>query len=386
MARFAVFNSQASSPNQGAGSATVQAQARPTLNRSRITIEDVARAASVSRQTVSRVINRSPRVSEAARERVEAAIAELGYVPNAAARRMGGARSYTLLAVIERGATAAGAGARTGRLPLDGMLLAGLDRCAASGYHLLFEQVERETAASVAQLGRALTALSPDGVILTPPLEERGDLREAIEARGIALECLGERVEFGHTVPGIDDGALGEAATQHLLELGHRQIGFITGSADAQRSERRVAGYRRAMAKKGSRAHRHFTGDGRSGFDQTLGLARSWLVPTIRPTAIIAETEEVAVAILDVARDLNLAVPHDLSLISLEERASLARARPPITALFQPYERLFAEACEKLIAGADGREPDPSSGTKADLNPPHELVERQSVARAPRAV
>ncbi|MEO0872873.1 MAG: LacI family DNA-binding transcriptional regulator, partial [Pseudomonadota bacterium] len=68
------------------------------------TIEDVAKAAGVSRQTVSRVINRRSNVKDAVRARVEEAIAELGYVPNAAARRMGGARSYLLLAVIERGA------------------------------------------------------------------------------------------------------------------------------------------------------------------------------------------------------------------------------------------------------------------------------------------
>ena len=80
------------------------------MSRGNITIEDVGKAAGVSRQTVSRVINRSPKVSVASRERVEAAIAELGYVPNIAARRMGGARSYVLLAVFERGARGVGVG------------------------------------------------------------------------------------------------------------------------------------------------------------------------------------------------------------------------------------------------------------------------------------
>ena len=352
------------------------------MTRTSTTIEDVAKAAGVSRQTVSRVINRRTNVKDTVRARVEEAIAELGYVPNAAARRMGGARSYLLLAVIERGAGAAGAGARTGRLPLDAMLLAGLDSCSQAGYHILFEQLDTGSRESLAQLNRALTALSPDGVILTPPLEERVDLRAAVETRQIALECLGERVEFGHRVPGIDDGALGEAATQHLLDLGHRQIGFVTGSSDPRRSERRVAGYRRVMAQKGSRAHRHFTDDGRLGFDEAVALAKSWLVPTIRPTAIIAETEEVALAILDVARELKIAIPRDLSLISLEERASLSRVQPPICVLFQPYERLFKGCCDKLIARAERQEaPEPE-----ESRPAFELIERKSTARAPRAV
>ena len=359
------------------------------MARGNVTIEDVAKVASVSRQTVSRVINRRTNVKETVRERVEAAIAQLGYVPNVAARRMGGARSYLVLAVIQRGAGAAGAGARTGRLPLDAMLLAGLDTCTPAGYHILFEQLEADPGESLAQLNRALTALSPDGVILTPPLEERCDLREAVIARNIALECLGERLEFGKPVPGIDDSALGEAATKHLLDLGHRQIGFVTGSADPRRSERRVSGYRRLMAQKGSRAHRHFTADGRLGFADALALAKSWLVPTIRPTAIIAETEEVALAILNVAKELKIAVPQDLSILSLEERASLTRATPPISALYQPYERLFREGCEKLIARAEKTEtPPPGSakGTKDNADSPFELLERKSIAKAPRAV
>lgn len=348
----------------------------------RLTIEDVANAVGVSRQTVSRVINRRSNVRASVRERVETVIAELGYVPNTAARRMGGARSYLLLAVIERGAGAAGAGARTGRLPLDAMLLTALDSCAAAGYHILFEQLETDQTSSLAQLNRALTALSPDGVILTPPLEDRIDLREAVTTRGVALECLGERLEFGRAVPGIDDAALGESATRHLLKLGHRQIGFVTGSADASRSDRRLSGYRRAMAQIGSRAHRHFAADGRLGFAEAVALAKSWLVPTIRPTAIIAETEEVALAILDVARELEIQIPRELSLLSLEERASLSRASPPISALFQPYERLFRACCEKLIARAEKSEP-PTHDEEAH---PFELIERMSLAKAPRVV
>ncbi|MDJ0979598.1 MAG: LacI family DNA-binding transcriptional regulator [Erythrobacter sp.] len=360
------------------------------MTQSRITIEDVAKAAQVSRQTVSRVLNRSPKVSAKARERVEAAIADLGYVPNMAARRMGGARSFLVLAVLERGAGTAGAGARTGRLPLDAMLVAGLDRCSEAGYHLLFEQLGTDPAESLAQLNRTLTALSPDGVILTPPLEERADLRSAIEGRGIALEDLGHRRAPGEAGAAMDDAALGEEATRRLCELGHRQIGFVTGSADPRRSEKRLAGYHRVMAAKGSRAHHHFTADGRRGFAEALGLAKSWLVPTIRPTAIIAETEEVALAVLDVARELGVEVPHELSLLSLEDRASLGRADPPISALFAPYARAFGEGCARLIARAEGSETAlqvPADGdADGDEVSPFEFAERASLAKAPRTL
>lgn len=351
-----------------------------------ITIEDVAKVAGVSRQTVSRVINQSKHVRPAVRERVEQAINELGYVPNVAARRMGGARSYVLLAAIEEGAAAAGAGERTGRLPIDAMLLAGIEVCSKAGYYLLFEQVEPKRGESLTKLSRAITALAPDGVILTPPLDDRSDLQEALAARSIAVETLSSAGSKSSGTAGHDDEGLGAAAANQLLGLGHKQIGFVSGFADPVRSRRRIAGYRRVMASAGSRAQRHFVTDQRLGFADALALAKSWLVPTIRPTAIIAETEEVALAILEVAHSLGIPVPKELSLLSLENRASLARSTPPISVIHTPYTQLFAAACERLIKAADqgatasARSPVPSEDEK------FALIERKSLAKAPRMV
>lgn len=348
------------------------------MSWAKVTIEDVASAAGVSRQTVSRVINRRPNVRAAVRARVEETIAALGYVPNIAARRMGGARSYILLAAIEEGAAAAGPCERAGRLPLDGMLLAGLEVCGGAGYHVLFEQLETDREAGAARFSRALTALAPDGVILTPPLDERRDLAESLRARGIAMQYLGQ--------PRSQDEALGEAAARHLLELGHKQIGFVSGFADPQRSQRRIAGYRRVLAAAGSRAQGHFVTDQRLRFDEALALAKSWLVPTIRPTAIIAETEEVALAILAVAHELAIPVPRELSLLALENRASLARAAPAISAIYPPYAQLFAQACERLIAAHDNESEAAEGAATGEYAQPFALLERESTARAPRTV
>ncbi|MEQ8773568.1 MAG: LacI family DNA-binding transcriptional regulator, partial [Erythrobacter sp.] len=263
------------------------------MGRGNITIEDVAREAGVSRQTVSRVINRSPNVSPSARGRVEQAIEALGYVPNAAARRMGGARSYLVLAAIER----APAGRLAGRLPLDAMLLEGLEACSKAGYHLMFEQVGEER-----ELAAALTSLTPDGVVLLPPLDEDTGLHDMLARRGIRAACLGERHEYGRILPGLDEAGFSEAATAKLLEHGHRQVGFICGEGDTARSRRRVEGYRRALAEAGSRAHRRFVSDDALDLPGAIELARSLLAPTIRPTAIIDGTEAFALGVLQVAR------------------------------------------------------------------------------------
>jgi LacI family transcriptional regulator len=336
-----------------------------------ITIEDVAKAAAVSRQTVSRVINRSPRVSPEAKARVEAAIATLGWVPTPAARSMAGGRSRILLAVF----AAPEDGARPAR-PLGGLLLAGTTACNAHGYRLIFEQLPAEAeaaAAGVAQLAAAIGALEPEGVILPPPLDRRRDLAALVDSRGLARETLA-----GTAAP---PGNPGEAAARHLLALGHRQIGFVAGAGDPAASQANLAAYRRALADSGSRAHHHFVAEVAPDLGATLELARAWLVPTIRPTAIITERAATALAVLHVAASLRIAVPEALSLVSLEDDPALAACQPPVAALHEPAGPLFAAACTRLIARAET--PD-----AAVIPPPPalELVPRASLARAPRAI
>jgi LacI family transcriptional regulator len=336
-----------------------------------ITIEDVATAAAVSRQTVSRVINNSPRVSPEARLRVEQAIAALGWVPNLAARRMAGGRSRLLLAVFE-GPTP---GTRP-TLPMGRLLLAGTAACSAQGYRLMFEQIApgQPAAAGLAQLAATLGAVEPDGVILLPPFAHRRDWRALIEGRGLALEDC--------EPAGAAPANPGEAAAQHLLALGHRQIGFVAGAGDPALTQHNLAGYRRVLAESGSRAHQHFVAETAPDLGGALELARSWLVPTIRPTAIITENAATALAVLHVAATLKLAVPRDLSLLALEDDPALASSRPPVAVLHEPAGARFAAACERLIA----RKEPQGAETLAPLALTLELIERATLARAPRGI
>lgn len=334
-----------------------------------ITIEDVAKAANVSRQTVSRVINHSPRVSPEARTRVEQAITALGWVPSLAARSMAGGRSRLLLAVFE----APGNEAHP-VLPLGDLLRAGTAACHAQGYRLQFEALSRtvSAAAAAAQLAAAISAASPDGVILLPPLDQRRDLAELVEGRGLAQE----RLRAGDA-PAANPG---EAAARHLAGLGHRQIGFIAGAPDPAVSQHNLAGYRRVLADKGSRAHRHFVAETAPDLAGTIELARSWLAPTIRPTAIITESAATALAVLHVALMLKLSVPRDLSLIALEDGPLLAAGQPQVAVLHTPAGAQFAAACARLI----GRRERP--GDPLPAAPGLTLREGGSLARAPRSI
>ncbi|WP_296718928.1 LacI family DNA-binding transcriptional regulator [Erythrobacter sp.] len=340
-----------------------------------ITIEDVAKAAAVSRQTVSRVINYSPRVSAEAKARVEQAIARLGYVPSLAARSMAGGGSRLLLAVF-----AAPAPGESPALPLDRLLLSGTSACSARGYRLLFEPIapNASPAQAAAQLAATLGAVQPDGVILLPPLGKVADLREVLEKpRRIACETLRDNDDTRKNP--------GESAAQRLLALGHRQVGYITGPGDPERSRHWLAGYRRALAQNGSRAHRYFVADDQPDIPAVLDCAHSWLMPTIRPTAIITERADAALAVLHVAGALKLRIPRDLSLISLEDDPALTRSQPAIAALHDPAADRFAAACERLIAARTAAGGD-AIGAEAPSAPTPDLIERASLTRAPRTI
>ncbi|QYU69142.1 LacI family transcriptional regulator [Leptolyngbya sp. 15MV] len=159
------------------------------LRKSTVTIEDVAERVGVSRQTVSRVINKGPNVKPAVRDRVEAAIAELGYVPNLSARRMGGGRSYLILAVNDRQRTIENWQAGRGNDWVDQMLYGGMTECEAHGYHMLFELIDTDPDKAPEQLAKAVSSLRPDGVILTARSRRAAPSACPSRARSRRINC-----------------------------------------------------------------------------------------------------------------------------------------------------------------------------------------------------
>ena len=214
-----------------------------------VTIKHVAADAQVSLQTVSRVINNEPNVRPEMRERVQASIDRLGYVPSIAAQRMSGSRSYLILALNDRERTIADWRARQGTDWVDQMLLGGMLECAEHGYRLIFELVDTHEDHLERELGAALAALQPDGAILTPPHSDNQEILRILTRHHVPyarIGALGD--EDGHCPPGVrvsmDDEGAARLATRHLLALGHRRIGFIAGPAEYRLAGWRVDGWR----------------------------------------------------------------------------------------------------------------------------------------------
>jgi LacI family transcriptional regulator len=342
--------------------------------RQAVTIKHVAAEAGVSLQTVSRVINNEPNVRPAMQEKVQAAIDKLGYVPSIAAQRMSGSRSYLILAINDRDRTIADWRTREGNDWIDQMLFGGMLKCAEHGYRMIFELVDTHNDHVERELGAAISALQPDGIILTPPHSENPQITGLLAKRKIPFARIGS-IKPG---PGIamtmgDEGSA-RLATEHLVTLGHKRIGLIAGSDEYSLSDWRIDGWKRTMEAHGlSITDLCVRGD--FSFESGLRATTALLDGDAPPTAIIASNDQMALAVLQVAKERGLSVPEDLSLVSFDNTPVVRFTQPQLTAIDQPIAATFSRAVELLITNGDAKpfeQPVVIEGT---------LVERGSTAR-----
>lgn len=348
-----------------------QSRSRPRA----MTIKDVAAEAGVSLQTVSRVINDGPNVRPAIKERVRDAIEKLGYVPSLAARRMGGNRSYLLLALNDRDRTIEGWQSGDGTDWVDQMLLGGMLECAKHGYRMIFELVDTHSSNVERELTSALGAIHPDGVILTPPHGDNPAITSLLDHRHIPYARIGSKDVGPGFAIAMDDEAAAATATRHLIDIGHRRVGFITGSDEYALSKDRLRGYEQAMRSAGLHDPA-LVGRGdftfRSGVDATQRL----LDLDQRPTGIVASSDQMSLAALNVAKSRGFEVPRDLSIVSFDDTPIVKFSTPPLTAIRQPIAPMAARAAELLI-GANSGQPAPDTVSMI----PFELIVRGSTAR-----
>ncbi len=346
--------------------------------RQAVTIKHVAADAGVSLQTVSRVINNEPNVRPSMKERVQASIDKLGYVPSIAAQRMSGSRSYLILAINDRERTIADWRTRQGTDWVDQMLLGGMLKCAEHGYRMIFELVDTHNDHVERELGATLAALQPDGVILTPPHSDNPLITAFLAKRKIPFARIGSITAGPGIAMTMDDEGSARRATEHLIALGHHRIGFIAGSEEYDLSNWRIDGWRAAMEAAGLSYHSLCT---RGDFTYESGViaANMLLELGMPPTAIIASNDQMTLATLDTANKRGLKVPDDLSLISFDNTPVVRFTDPKLTAVDQPIAATFSKAVELLITNGDSAVPHQPVVTEG------RLVERGSTMRPRRS-
>jgi LacI family transcriptional regulator len=311
-----------------------------------VTIIDVARRAGVSMKTVSRVMNAEPHVRPELRERVLAAASELRYRPKLSARSLAGARAYVVGVLL--------ASDYLHGPPYAYLLqaqLGALSACRTAGYHLLIEAVDLSAKDFGAEIEALANALTVDGLILMPPLCDDPRLLDALDREQIAYVRIAPATRPARSARvDVDDRRAARTMTEHLLELGHRRIGFVGGPAGHSASVRRLQGFREAMAEAGATVDESLLKPGLFTFRSGQQAADVLLAAARPPTAIFASNDLMAFGVIARAHELGLRLPEALSVAGFDDTPAAAMTWPALTTMRQPVDRMTALAVEIIIA------------------------------------
>ncbi len=304
------------------------------------TIKDVAIRAGVSVMTVSRVLNGERYVSEAKRGLVMAAVEALDFRRNPSARGLPGARTYVLglVAGVIAGYTA-------------GIEFGAIRRCRQEGYHLALAAPDPEIEDPAEALRRLVAGLPADGLILLPPLGNNPEALAVLAARGKPFVRVApdDQLDLAPSVR-IDEVAAAAAITRHLLQQGHRRIGFIAGPPDHGGSDRRRQGYLQALSQQGLSAEEALMRPGDFSFEAGLAAGRSWLALDQTPTAVFASNDDMALGVMSAAAQAGVAMPGRLAVAGFDDIEFAREIWPPLTTIRQPIAAMGEAAAELLIA------------------------------------
>ncbi|MFJ8019234.1 LacI family DNA-binding transcriptional regulator [Streptomyces sp. NPDC096311] len=329
------------------------------------TIHDVAREAGVSRGTVSRVLNGGHYVSPAAQEAVNAAIRRTGYVVNRHARSLITGRSDSIGFLLTEPQE------RFFEDPNFNVLLRGCTQAlAAHDIPLLLMLAGTEDERR--RITRYITAGHVDGVLLVS--SHSGDpVAEQLREAGVPLVACGKPIGLGSKVSYVaaDDRDGARDMVKHLVSLGRRRIGMVTGPLDTPGGVERLAGYREVLAEAGIEADDRLvaSGDysrasGEAGAEQLLERAPDM-------DAVFVASDLMAQGALAALHKAGRRVPEDVAVGGFDDSSAAISANPALTTIRQPYDRISAEMVRVLLAQIGGEEP-------AAVILPTELVRRDS--------
>ncbi|GIU67794.1 LacI family DNA-binding transcriptional regulator [Candidatus Phycosocius spiralis] len=321
------------------------------------TIYEVAAKAGVSIKTVSRVLNREPNVRPAVHDRVTQAVSALGYRPRTSARGLAGGRSFTLVTYLDESLTLEHWRIDRSNPYVERLQFGGMMACREAGYHLLFELLDANAQGAEAAMMSTLSALNPDGVILTPPISDNQRVMKLLTRMGTPFARLSAiKTDIPCLSVTMDEKAGAFEATEHLISLGHRRIGFIAGTPALSSSHAREAGFLAALAKYGLALEKNYLCQGDYTYEGGKAAARRLLQQANPPSAIFAANDEMALGIIHVASEHGVEVPLDLSVVGFDDFQAARYSLPSLTTIRQPVGDMAAQACKRLIAHAAARD------------------------------
>ncbi|MCL2418035.1 MAG: LacI family DNA-binding transcriptional regulator [Conexibacteraceae bacterium] len=330
----------------------------------------VGQAAGVSYQTVSRVLNGSPRVSPETRERVLTAMEELSYRPNPAARALATGRSHTL-GLVSHDPTLYGPACTQHAISQ------AADR---AGYLLTIISMRTPDEPSLRHAVQRLTLGGVEGVLVIVSWRRAAQAISKLEA-GVPLVAVEAGPEQGVPVVAVDQRRGAELATGHLLGLGHRTVHHVAGPEASVEARLRHDGWRQTLRVSGAPLTTAIRGDwsARSGYEAGVRLTAD---PAV--TAVFVANDQMALGVLLAMHEAGLRVPDDVSIVGFDDTPESAYYAPPLTTVRQNFSELGARALQVLVDAIDGsldapREPalvSPELAVRASTAAPAVLTRR----------
>ncbi|MBT0671740.1 LacI family DNA-binding transcriptional regulator [Novosphingobium profundi] len=332
------------------------------------TINDVARIAGVSKKTVSRVINKSALLNAATREKIEAVIADLGYVPNPQARALALRRNFLIGLIHDNPNAQMVLGVQEGIL----------ETIRDTEFALVVRPVDRHSPALLDDIRHFIERQRLFGVMLLPPISENDELADMCRQLGCTVVRMGSAAldKSEHLVASNDRQAVADAVFW-LSEIGHRRIGFIAGPDGFRSAREREIGFADGMARAGLTCDPAIMARGTYRFESGQAAADQLLAADPPPTAIFASNDEMAAGFLHKALGAGIRVPEQLSIIGFDNTATAAHIWPPLTTVQWPIKAMARAAASKLILPGDA-----ATQPSIFLS---DLVRRDSAAPPPQA-
>ena len=324
-------------------------------------LQEVAQLAGVSAATASRALSRPEKVAAGTRRRVEAAAQQLGYQPNVLARSLRQRETRTIGLIVADILN-----------PFHALLAKGVQDTAEQHGYVAFLFNSDEQPGKEARALETLGGHLPQGLIIVPTSGTRGHLASLPHLPVVELDRVSGHPQS--TTVTVDNFGGAQAATRHLIDLGHRRIGMIVGEQTISTAVERRQGFLQALAEAGISARPDWLIPGHHREEDGYRAARQLLAPHDRPSALFVGNNEMTVGAVLAARELNLRIPEDLSIVGFDDSRWAQTMFPPLTVVAQPGYELGTLACEHLVrqfAAGRGRSP-------ARVQLPTELIVRYS--------
>ena len=308
---------------------------------SELKLEDIAKLAGVSRSTVSRVVNESPNVSLAARKRVEKIIQNTGYHPNAAARSLASQRTHMIGLVIPRTTSAFFTDPYFPQLT-QGVAFACNDHHLTLSLFLVGNQSdEDEITPRISRRGML------DGILIqSGPSDDK--LFRHLLASQVPCVVLGRpHADGGVNYIDVDNVRAAKQATNHLIGLGYRRIGMITGSTYSSAAIDRCEGFKQAMLQAGREIDPNLIAEG--DFSENSGYAAMQKLLPAKPDAVFAQSDIMAFGAIRAVQEVGLQVPQDIAFIGFDDLPISSLSTIKLTTMRQPITHFGIKAVELLI-------------------------------------